>query len=108
MVFRGGDTHVQNAKHSQDVKDYIQPYITWQQGLGEKGLEGGPIQTTNKRVNEKNKVMAYCLFIKAEEMVDGYLIINAEDIDEAVKISMRAPVFKEDEKVEVHPIHKQN
>ncbi len=36
FIFRGGDTHVHNAKDSKEVKAYIQSWITWQQGLSQR------------------------------------------------------------------------
>ncbi len=72
FIFRGGDTHVHNAKDSNEVKAYIQSWITWQQGLGQKGILAGgePLQTTGKQVNGKNKVVKVGSFIEAKEMVD--------------------------------------
>lgn len=108
FLFRGGDTHVHNAKDSIEVKTYIQSWITWQQGLGEKGILAGgePLQTTGKQVNGKNRVVTDGPFIEAMEMVGGYLIINAKDINEAVEISKGCPIFLENGSVEVRPVQK--
>ncbi len=145
FLFRGGDTHVHNAKDSKEVKEYIQSWTSWQQGLGLKGILAGgdPLQTIGKQVNGKNKVVTDGPFtdgpftdgpftdgpftdgpftdgpftdgpftdgpfVEAKEMVGGYLIVNAKDIDEAVEIAKGCPIFKEDGKVEVRPIQKQN
>jgi hypothetical protein len=45
-------------------------------------------------------------YVQNEEQVGGYLIVNANNIDEAVEISKGCPIFKEDGKVEVRPIQK--
>jgi hypothetical protein len=45
-------------------------------------------------------------FIEAKEMVGGYLIVNAKDINEAVEISKGCPIFLENGKVEVRPVQK--
>ena len=110
FLFRGGDTHLHTAKDSKEVKAYIQLWVTWQQGLGQKGILAGgePLQTTGKQVNGKNKVVTDGPFREAKEMVGGYLIINAKDIYEAVEIAKGCPIFKENGKVEVRPIQKQN
>lgn len=110
FLFRGGDTHIQNAKDSKEVRDYIQSWVIWQQGLGLKGIltGGDPLQTTGKQVNGKNKVVTDGPFIDALEMVGGYLIINAKDIDEAVEIAKGCPIFEENGKVEVRQLQKQN
>lgn len=110
FLFRGGDTHVHNAKDSEEVKAYIQSWDTWMQGLGQKGILAGgePLQTTGKVVSGKNKVVTDGAFMDVNEMVGGFLIINAKDIDEASEIAKGCPIFEEDGKVEVRQIQKRN
>jgi hypothetical protein len=82
--------------------------MTWMQGLSQKGiLVGGEnLQRTGKQVNGKSKVVTDGPFIEAKEMVNGYLIIIAKDINEAVEISKGCPIFLENGKVEVRPVQK--
>lgn len=110
FLFRGGDTHPDNANDSKEAMDYIQSWITWMQGLGQKGILAGgeSLQRTGKQVTGKSKVVTEGPFIEAKEMVNGYLIVNAKDINEAVEISKGCPIFEENGKVEVRPVQKQN
>lgn len=112
FLFRGEDTHIQTANYElREVKDYIQLWITWQQGLAQKGIlvGGDPLQTNGKVVNGKSKVVTEGPLSVAKETVDGYLIINAKDLNEAVEIAKGCPLLtKEKGKVEVRPIQKQN
>jgi hypothetical protein len=57
-------------------------------------------------VNGSNKVVTDGPFVEAKEMVGGYLIVNAKDINEAVEISKGCPIFSENGKLEVRPIQK--
>jgi len=106
FLFRGGDTHIHNAEDTEEVKAYIELWNTWMGGLGQKGILAGgeALQTIGKLVTGKNKVVTDGPFNEAKEMVGGYLIVNAKDINEAVDISMGCPIFKENGKVEVRPI----
>jgi hypothetical protein len=108
FVFRGGDTHPETANDSKEDKEYIQSWITWMQGLGQKGILVGAenLQRTGKQVNGKSKVVTDGPFIHAKEMVNGYIIVNSKDINEAVEISKGCPIFQENGKVEVRPIQK--
>lgn len=112
LIFRGEDTHIQTANYDlKEVKEYIQLWINWQQGLAQKGIlvGGDPLQTTGKQVNGKSKVVTDGPLIVAKETVDGYLIVNAKDLNEAVEIAKGCPLLtKESGKVEVRPIQKQN
>lgn len=106
LIFRGGDTHLQNAEDSKEAKEYIQSWITWMQGLGQKGiLVGGEnLYRTGKQINGKNKDVTDSPFIVAKEMVNGHLLILAKDINEAVEIGKQCPIFKENGKVEVRQV----
>lgn len=110
LIFRGGDTHVHTAKDSKEVREYIQSWDTWMGGLGQKGILAGgePLQTTGKQVNGKSKVVIDGPFMDSKEILGGYLIVNAKDIDDAVEIAKGCPIFEENGKVEVRPIQKRN
>lgn len=106
LLFRGGDTHLQNANDSKEAKEYIQSWITWMQGLAQKGiLVGGEnLARTGKQITGKSKVVRDGPFIVDKEMVNGHLIILAKDINEAVEIGKGCPIFQENGKVEVRQV----
>jgi hypothetical protein len=106
FLFRGGDHHAHNAKDSKEAKENMQAWMNWMGDLGQKGiLTGGePLQPQGKQVTGKNKVVTDGPFMEAKEFVGGYLIINAKDLNDAVKISKGCPIFEENGKLEVRPI----
>jgi hypothetical protein len=108
LIFRGGDTHLQNANDSKEAKEYIQSWVTWFQYLGQKGIMAGGdnLYRTGKQVNGKNKVVTDVPFIVAKEMVNGHIFIMAKDINEAVEIAKGCPIFVENGKVEVRQVLK--
>jgi hypothetical protein len=107
-LFRGGDNHAHNASDSKAAQENMQAWMNWMGGLQQKGILAGgePLQPTGKQVNGTKKVVTDGPFIEAKEMVGGYLIVNAKDINEAVEISKGCPIFNENGKVEVRPIQK--
>jgi len=108
FLFRGGENHASNANESQEASDNMQAWMTWMESLGKKGIlvGGEPLQRTGMQITGKNKIVTDGPFVEAKEMVGGYLIVNAKDINEAVEISKGCPIFKEDGKLEVRPIQK--
>ena len=106
LLFRGGEHHAYNQEVSQAAKDNMQKWINWMQALAEKGsLVGGePLQPTGKQVNGTKKVVSDGPYAEAKEIIGGYLIVNAKDINEAVEISMGCPIFDENGKVEVRQL----
>lgn len=109
LLFRGGNTHISTA-NSQAAMEVIQTWNVWMQGLAEKGILAGgdALQVSGKYVKGINKVVSDGLYAAGNEMVGGYLIVNAKDIDDAVEISKGCPILNEDGSVEVRPIQKQN
>jgi hypothetical protein len=107
-LFRGGENHASNANDSTAAAENMKAWTTWMDGLAKKGILAGgePLQPVGKQVNGKNKVVTDGPFVEAKEMVGGYLIINAKDINEAVEISKGCPIFSEDGKLEVRPVQK--
>ena len=105
-LFRGGmEGH---GLSPEDMQAHMQKWMNWMKSLGEKGImvSGEPLQTIGKQVSGTKKVVTDGPFVEAKEMVGGYLIVNAKDIDEAVEISKGCPIFNEDGKLEVRPIQK--
>jgi hypothetical protein len=105
-LFRGGENHAHNAADSAAAAQNMQKWMKWMESLGQKGIlvGGEPLQPTGKQVNGTKKVVTDGPFVEAKELVGGYLIVNAKDINEAVEISKGCPIFEEDGKLEVRPI----
>ena len=106
LLFRGGENHAHNAQDSKEARDNMQLWVTWMEELAKKGtLVGGePLQPTGKQISGTAKVVSDGPYAEAKELVGGYLIVNAKDIDEAVEISMGCPIFDENGKVEVRQL----
>jgi hypothetical protein len=107
-LFRGGDNHAHNAKDSQAAAENMKAWMDWMGGLQQKGImvAADPLQPTGKQVNGTNKVVTDGPFVEAKEMVGGYVIVNAKDMDEAVEIAKGCPIFNENGKLEVRPLQK--
>lgn len=107
LIFRGGNTHISTA-NSQAAMDIIKTWDNWMQGLAEKGILAGgdALQVSGKNVKSSKKVVSDGPYADGNEMVGGYLLVNAKDIDEAVEISKGCPILSEEGSVEVRPIQK--
>lgn len=104
-LFRGG---MANEQAANVPPEHMQKWVKWMETLSQKGIMigGEPLVPTGKQVNGSKKIVTDGPFIEAKELVGGYLIVNAKDIDEAVEISKTCPIFEVDGKLEVRPIQK--
>jgi hypothetical protein len=104
FLFRGGDQPSEPAA----MQASMQKWVAWMKDLGQKGhfKAGEPLEKTGKVVRGKAKSVTDGPFAEAKDVVGGYLIISASDLDQAVELSRGCPIFEEDGTVEVRAIHK--
>ena len=111
-LFRGNENNAHDSKDHglspENMQAHMQKWMDWMKKLGEKGIlvGGEPLQVVGKQVTGTKKVVTDGPFVEAKEIVGGYLIVNAKDINEAVEISKGCPVLEVDGKIEVRPIQK--
>ena len=77
-------------------------------GLMKNGVlkSANPIEKTGSRIITSNKgTLKDGPFNESKELVAGFFHINAKDINEAVEIAKKNPIFNDIEtKIEVHPL----
>jgi len=108
LIFRGGENHAYNADDSNAAMENMQAWMKWMGDLQQKGtlVAADPLQPTGKLVSGNSKLVTDGPYSEGKEVVGGYLIVNAKDIDDAVEISKGCPIFSENGKVEVRPVQK--
>jgi hypothetical protein len=108
FLFRGGENHAHNAADSKAAQENMQKWMNWMGDLSKKGIMVGadPLQPTGKVVTGTKKVVTDGPYAETKEMVGGYIIVNAKDINDAVEISKGCPIFEENGKLEVRPVQK--
>jgi hypothetical protein len=66
---------------------------------------GQPVDVGSRIVTESNGIMKDGPFNESKEVIAGYFLIAANDIDEAVTIAKQNPIFHDiPSKIEVHPL----
>jgi hypothetical protein len=85
--------------------------MAWFKELGESGHiqnPGHPLEETGKLVKGKQKTVTDGPFAEAKDVIGGYTLIEARDIDQAVELSKGCPIFEVEGAVEVRPVMKMN
>jgi hypothetical protein len=103
-LFRGGEP----AQSPDALQANNQKWYNWIGALNEKGtfVAGEPLLPTGKQVNGKSKTVTDGPYLESKEKVGGYLVIQANNIDEAVEISKDCPIFESGGKLEVRQVQK--
>ena len=105
FIFRGG----MPMDSPEVIQSHMLEWRDWMDGLAKQGkLFGGqPLESGGKTVTGSNKVFTDGPFIESKEMVGGYLLIKAADINEATELSKGCPILPTGGIVEVRPIQQQ-
>ncbi len=105
LIYRGHGTDG-GAMSPDAMQAHMQLWQAWFAKLGEEGhLKdwGAPLQGAGKQVT-KGGVITDGPFAEGKEVVGGFSIIKAKDIDEAAKIAKSCPCFETGGQVEVRPV----
>jgi hypothetical protein len=105
FLYRGGEA----GRSPERMQQSMQKWMTWFKGLSEKGHikePGHPLERAGKLVKGKQKLVTDGPFAEAKDVVGGYTLIEARDLDQAVELSKGCPIFEVEGAVEVRPVMK--
>lgn len=105
FLLRGG-SEAMAAMSSEDKEKHMEQWKTWMTGLGAQGklVDGLPLSGEGKRLVGKSKVVSDGPYAEGKEIVGGYIIVNADNLDEAVELSKGCPIFDNDGEAEIREI----
>jgi hypothetical protein len=108
LIFHGGSDIAPEMRVPEALQAHMQKWFAWVDKLKKEGryVGGEPLEPTGKFISGKNKVMTDGPFAESKELVGGYFIVHAKDIDEAVKLCDDYPDFVFDGKIQVRPVRK--
>ena len=104
-LFRGRQT---SASPEQRQK-HLEKWVVWFKELGAQGHvkdPGHPLERSGKLVKRQQKVVTDGPFAEAKDVVGGYTLVNARDLDHAVELSRGCPIFDVGGQVEIRPVMK--
>lgn len=101
-LYRGGDSN----RTPEEMQQSMHKWMAWFGDLGANGklkAGGEPLERTGKVV-KKRTTITDGPYAEVKDLVGGYSIIQAKDIDEAAKLAADCPIFDVGGFVEVRPI----
>ena len=105
FLYRGGSRDGSPA----EMQQVMQKWMNWFKELAEKGHvkdRGQPLERVGKLVSGKRKTVTDGPFAEAKDIVGGYTLIEARDLNQAVELSKGCPILERDGAVEVRPVMK--
>lgn len=93
----------------EQMQETMQKWRAWMADLQAKGhLKdiGHPLERSGKLVKGSGKTVTDGPFAEAKDIVGGYSLIEAKNIDEAAALAAGCPIFHFGGHVEVRPVMK--
>lgn len=103
FLFRGRE-RLGSAEQQQKT---LEKWGAWMNDLNQRGLmanPGQPLQDTARRVVGPGKVVHDGPFAEVKDLVNGFIVIAAGNLDEACEIAKGCPIFGQGGGVEVRPV----
>jgi hypothetical protein len=104
-LYRG----VEAGRSPERMQQSLQKWMAWMKQLSDQGHikdSGQPLELSGRVVKGKEKKVIDGPFAETKEIVGGYTVIEAADLDEAVELSKGCPIFDGGGSVEVRAVMK--
>jgi len=106
-LYRGGARN----RTPEETQESMQKWMAWFKQLADRGHikdPGQSLEFEGKVVKGKQKTVTDGPFAEAKDVVGGFTLVEARDINQAVELSKGCPIFEVDGTVEVRPVMKIN
>ncbi len=92
----------------EQMQQMTQRWMEWKDAL-EKGGNlvqlGERLDASGKVVRGREKTVTDGPFVEVKDSIQGYIVIQAEDLEQAVELAKGCPVLDRDGTVEIRPFH---
>ena len=105
LIFRGNDWH--KGLSPEEMQTVASQWKAWFDRLTAQGkaIAGNPLEFEGKIVSGKNgRVVADGPFAESKEAIGGYLLLQADSLEEAVAIAKSNPGLLYGTTIEVRPV----
>jgi hypothetical protein len=104
-LFRSNPAAYQSMS-PEEMQQNIKKWMDWKDSLEKNGhisQLGERLDGTGKVVRGKTKTVIDGPFVEVKDFIQGYILIEARDIDQAVELAKDCPILNLDGTVEVRP-----
>lgn len=105
-LFRNHPSNFQTLSPDQ-MQQTLQKWNAWKEKLEQSGHVknfGNRLDAAGKVVRGKSKSVTDGPYVEVKDFVQGYTMIEAKDLDEALELAHGCPILESDGSVEVRPV----
>jgi len=88
------------------MQQILKKWMDWKDNLEKNGNVkqfGERLDGSGKVVRGKDKAVTDGPYVEVKDFIQGYLLVEAKDIDQAVELAKGCPILESDGTVEVRP-----
>jgi hypothetical protein len=102
LLFRGGDNGYSKLS-PEEMQAHMAKWGEWmvEVSQNDEPVPGLPLQTDGKVVEDWGKIISDGPYPEGKEIVGGYVLVEANDLNHAAQLSKNCPIFEFGGKVEV-------
>ena len=93
----------------EQMQQQMHRWMAWLKELEVKGAlksAGHPLERSGRLVSGEKRTVTDGLFAEAKDVIGGYSIVEAKDVEHAVELTAGCPIFAVGGGVEVRPLLK--
>jgi hypothetical protein len=92
----------------EQIQQAMQRWLAWRKDLTDNGhfKDGRPLERRGKFATGRQKIVTDGSHAETKELVGGYMLIEANDLQQAVELSLGCPILEGGGTVEVRPVMK--
>ena len=93
LLMKGDDSQQASP---EEMQQRMQSYRTWMKGIMESGnlKAGQPLEPRGKHLVNKQTILTDGPFLEPKEIIGGYIIILAKDLNAATEIAKDCPLLE--------------
>ena len=105
FIFQGG---MPSDASPEQMQESMGKWMAWIEKLNKEGkyVAGEPLLPGGKLIKGKNKTVTDGPYTEGKELVGGFFVVNAADINEAVKLCDDYPDYENGGSIQVRQIMK--
>ena len=105
FLFRGRD----HSGSPAQMQRTVEKWVAWIDGLRRSGHlhdRGNPLDDRAHTISGVHRIVNDGPYVETKDIVNGYMLIKAAGLDDAVELSKGCPILDDGGSIEVRPVMK--
>lgn len=105
MIFMG-PSYEELGMSPEEMEQNMGQWFAWSEQMNSagRGANGNALMPTGKHITGKDAVVTDGPFLESKELIGGYYVFKAKDMDDAIEVAKGFPDFDKQGTVEVRQI----